>query len=83
MVKIVGHTVNSLEVKIVSFDRYMGKEHRQKFYGAKAIDSTCRNHGSCPYCSGNRQFKVTKQKQKAAARLNDWYDDDDYDYWSD
>ena len=23
-----------------------GKEHRKPYYGAKAIDPTCRNHGS-------------------------------------
>ena len=25
-----------------------GKEHRKPYNKAKAIDSTCRNHGSCP-----------------------------------
>jgi len=26
-----------------------GKEHRKPYHGAKAIDQTCRNHGSCIY----------------------------------
>lgn len=42
-----------------------GKEHRKKYTKAKAIDSTCRNHGSCPWCKENRLHKFTKQKQKA------------------
>lgn len=35
-----------------------GKEHREPYRGAKAIDATCRNHGGCPWCEGNRKFKM-------------------------
>lgn len=31
-----------------------GKEHRKAYRGAKAIDHTCRNHGSCPWCARAR-----------------------------
>lgn len=31
-----------------------GKEKRRQYRGAKAIDCTCRNHGSCAYCLSNR-----------------------------
>ena len=31
-----------------------GKEHRKPCRGAKAIDASCRNHGDCPWCKGNR-----------------------------
>lgn len=34
-----------------------GKEHRKQYYGAKAVDSTCRPHGGCPWCEGNRLHK--------------------------
>lgn len=34
-----------------------GKEHRKPYRGSKAIDGTCRNHGSCPWCKQNRQHK--------------------------
>ena len=27
-----------------------GKEKRKQYYGAKAVDRTCRNHGSCDWC---------------------------------
>lgn len=31
-----------------------GKEKRRQYRGAKAVDCTCRNHGSCAYCLSNR-----------------------------
>jgi len=34
-----------------------GKERRKPYYGSKAIDCTCRNHGSCQWCLGNRLHK--------------------------
>ena len=34
-----------------------GKEHRKPYRGSKAIDYTCRNHGSCPWCERNRKHK--------------------------
>jgi len=35
-----------------------GKEHRKQYRGAKAVDKSCRNHGSCPWCANNRKHKV-------------------------
>ena len=35
-----------------------GKEKRKPYRGSKAIDSTCRNHGSCLYCEQNRRWKM-------------------------
>lgn len=34
-----------------------GKEKRKPYRGSKAIDATCRNHGSCQWCERNRKFK--------------------------
>lgn len=34
-----------------------GKEKRKPYQGAKAVDRTCRNHGSCDWCRANRQHK--------------------------
>ena len=34
-----------------------GKEKRKKYFGSKAIDKSCRNHGSCPWCMKNRKHK--------------------------
>ena len=39
-----------------------GKEKRKPYYGAKAIDKTCRNHGSCPHCQGKIKYKKNRQK---------------------
>ena len=34
-----------------------GKEHRKPYSGSKAIARSCRNHGSCDWCKGNRLHK--------------------------
>ena len=49
-----------------------GKEHRKPYHGSKAIDKTCRNHGSCPWCQRNRKYKYTKSQQKTLDRMKEW-----------
>lgn len=39
-----------------------GKEKRKVYRGAKAIDHTCRSHGSCPWCQGNRSHKRKRRE---------------------
>jgi hypothetical protein len=39
------------------------KEKRKPYRGAKAIDPTCRNHGSCPVCEENRKHKFLDKYQ--------------------
>ena len=41
-----------------------GKEHRKEYTKVKAIDKTCRNHGSCPWCNGNRLNKKKNDGRK-------------------
>ena len=41
------------------------KEHRKAFTKSKAFDYSCRNHGSCSYCQGNRKHS-TMRKQLAS-----------------
>lgn len=36
------------------------KEKREQYRGAKSFDTSCRNHGSCPYCKNNRTFGFRK-----------------------
>ena len=31
------------------------KEHRKPYRGAKAVDKTCRNHGTCEHCKSKKQ----------------------------
>ncbi len=37
------------------------KDHRQEYFGSKRFDRSCRNHGSCGYCTGNRLFANKKR----------------------
>ena len=48
------------------------KEHRKPYYGAKAIDCSCRNHGTCGYCLSNRLNKNNKREQRMAAALEEY-----------
>ena len=34
-----------------------GKEKRKPYRGSKAVFSSCRNHGGCPWCERNRTHK--------------------------
>ena len=38
------------------------KEHRKPYIGGKAIDKSCRNHGGCEWCEGNRKHKYKKKE---------------------
>lgn len=44
-----------------------GKEHRKQYRKSKSFDKACRNHGSCPYCQGNRIHGTEVRKLKASA----------------
>lgn len=48
------------------------KEHRKPYYGSKAIDCSCRNHGSCPYCLANRMYATKKIKDRMKKDLTDY-----------
>ncbi len=37
------------------------KEYRKSYFGAKAVDASCRCHGSCPSCKRQRLRKKLKQ----------------------
>ena len=49
-----------------------GKSHRKPYRGAKSIDSTCRNHGSCEWCHGNRTHKNDKRELAAEQELREY-----------
>lgn len=46
-----------------------GKEKRKPYYGSKAIDHTCRNHGGCPWCEENRKHKFRDKEKDCRDRL--------------
>ena len=40
------------------------KEKRKEYKRSKQFDTSCRNHGSCPYCKNNRLKKdIEKAKE--------------------
>ena len=39
-----------------------GKEKRRPYRGAKAIDCSCRNHGSCAYCRSSRTIQLQREE---------------------
>lgn len=47
------------------------KEKRKPYTNSKAIDCSCRNHGSCEYCKGNRLYQYTKEKERTKAQLKE------------
>lgn len=49
-----------------------GKEKRKLYYGAKAIDCSCRNHGTCEYCKSNRLYQFNKELQKSVDKMKDF-----------
>lgn len=40
------------------------REWRKQYRGSKAIDRTCRNHGTCEFCKGNRLYRDNREKEK-------------------
>lgn len=54
-----------------------GKERRKPYYGTKAVDTSCRNHGSCDFCRNNRTYNYRKRLEAANAKLNEAIRHDD------
>ena len=54
-----------------------GKEHRVE-YGTKnqpyckAVDPSCRNHGSCLWCLSNRTYKNKRSKTIALEKIKEY-----------
>lgn len=46
-----------------------GKEHRKPYRRSKRFDRTCRNHGSCGHCRGNRTYAGRHAEVVARADL--------------
>jgi hypothetical protein len=48
-----------------------GKEKRRPYKGAKAVDCSCRNHGTCEWCRQNRLYKTIRDLIKTENELNE------------
>lgn len=46
-----------------------GKEHRKPYSGSKQFDKSCRNHGNCDYCKGNRLYSTLKNMERFRQQL--------------
>lgn len=49
-----------------------GKEHRKIYRNSKAIDSNCRNHGTCKWCQHNRMYQQLKELESAKQQIQEW-----------
>ena len=41
-----------------------GKEKRKPYRGGKAVARSCRNHGGCGFCEGNRLYQTMKEMER-------------------
>lgn len=48
-----------------------GKEKRKPYKGSKVFDKSCRNHGGCDWCKGNRLYKFKKEEEKTLDKLKE------------
>lgn len=51
------------------------KDRRKPYFDSRAVDKTCKNHGSCPWCIGKRVHKVRKKLVALEDQLRDLYED--------
>ena len=49
------------------------KEHRKQYYDSRAVDTTCRSHGSCPWCQGNRKHKNDIKEERLRQDLDSFF----------
>ena len=57
------------------------KTKRKAYRGSKNFDCSCRNHGGCPICEGNRLHKDRTRESSAKAQeveLSEKYDWENY-----
>lgn len=51
------------------------KEHRKEYRGAKAVDVTCRNHGSDEWSVRDRTNKYVRRKQGWQDKLKEYLEE--------
>lgn len=48
------------------------KTKRKPYRGSKAFDYSCRNHGGCPWCEGNRLHNDKVKRKKSEEELREF-----------
>jgi len=56
-----------------------GKEHRKEYVGCEYIDPSCRPHGGCDWCKGNRLYQAKKRWEAMDWEEKCYICGDDYD----
>lgn len=49
-----------------------GKEKRKPWMDSRAIAKSCRNHGDCEFCKGNRLYGRRRLEEKAKLELKEY-----------
>lgn len=47
------------------------KTRRKAYKGAKAVDCSCRNHGTCEWCRENRMYRTIRELARTKKELED------------
>lgn len=57
----------------MTFDKAIrhGKVKRRQYRGSKSFDRSCRNHGSCGYCRGDRLHGRKIAERSADEQIRD------------
>ena len=50
-----------------------GKEKREQYRRSLAFDRSCRNHGNCGYCEGNRTIQAQREKGRLHGQEDEYY----------
>lgn len=50
----------------------MSRTRRHELTGGKRFDPSCRNHGDCPWCKGNRTYNQKRDEIKAKFEEKSW-----------
>ena len=54
------------------YTKNMSRTHRRNRTGSAAVDRTCRNHGTYPWCEKNRTMFDVRQRMDADEKLKEF-----------
>jgi len=49
-----------------------GKTYKRLYSGSRRFDSSCRNHGGCGWCKGNRTFFDRRARTHAELEIKEY-----------
>ena len=50
----------------------MSRTYRRKYRKSRQFDKSCRCHGACPWCRGNRLHNARVRRQAADAQVKEY-----------